>query len=730
MANDKAPQYELEAIRDEVRGPDRDLAERLRELYKFSGCASLKEFRQAIGAQRTGSPPSVGTLSRYLSGDRRPTEVFLYELFRALDEGKPGQLTEVLKEGTLQMYFECIRKTQPARYKAFEAERKYLQADRLYEQSRELVEELHEELQQIRMERDQLDTQLKQLAEENRRVTKESNQAKSLIAEQRAALDAKIAALNEELLSAKEERDQARQERDDLVDSMKAAARAAASERQALVEQHQEQQHQTETLLREALERQRVAEEQLETVRKALGTNEIEEPLTAPTTDELPERCIEAQTRLLNGPDADEQSAAVDDLRRLMRDHPVVRAQIVDVLCQFVRRPRTTDSQPHRAATKALQAVVEQLRTGFRGPLDLSGADLSGAHLATCTLHNARLRGATLRRASLRGADLTEADLTGADLFEADLRGARLGGTNLQGVTNVTAADLEDAFYAKSTLLPDNLVYARNRLLRLVVVDRPGSVTEERSMGRLLRQARERSNLSLPELSTRTRLDLALLQAMEKGDPSSYRTLENLTSVVQAVGADTRQIARLWEALQDRRSALAIREPRAHVALVAAPVLSEGHRPQLTGSSDAKPHLERARSSEMDALRAGQSRERERRQALRTPDPKAAAREREQQETARSAAAAQARAAAHARDAAADPAPDPYDPYGAYDISGSYDPYRLGVPNPYAQYSYDPYPYEPQPYLVDPSETDPYGLWSLPSTAQPEDGPPAPTADA
>jgi uncharacterized protein YjbI with pentapeptide repeats len=730
VAEAKPLRHGLESIRDDVQGPDRVLAERLRELYRISGWSSLKDFARAIAAQRTEAAPTTGTLSRYLSGDRWPTEEFLGQMFSALDADMPGdaQLTEELKDSTRQMYFECIRKTQPARYKAFEAEQLYGQAASEYEQSRKLVEELHDELQRARLERDELDAQLKQLGGVNSRVTKDRNQLKWQIAQQQAALDAKIAELNEELRRAKEERDQARKERDNLVAGMHAAARAAAGERQALVEQHQEQLHQSETLLSEALERQRVAEEQLETVRKALGTSDVDEPFAGSVTSIEPvERLIQAQIRLLNGPEADEQCAAVDDMRRLMREHPAAQAQIVDVLCQFVRRPRAAGNPSHRAATGAVQAIAEQLRAGFVGPVDLSGADLSGAYLDSCTLRNARLRGVTLRRASLRDTDLAGADLTGADLLGADLRGARLASTDLQGVTNVTAADLEHTLDTKTMLLPDNLVRSR-RLLRAVVTDRPGSVTEERSMGLLLRQARERSGLSLPDLSTRTRLDLPLLQAMEEGDPSSYRTLELLTSVVRAVGADTRQIAKFWEALQDRRFALAIREPRVHVTLQAAPALREGHRPRLTGSPEAKTNLEQARSSEMDALRAGQSREQERRQALRTPAPEAAARELEQQETARSAAAAQAYAAVRAREAAAATSvPDPDRPDS---LSGPYGAYQLAAQHPSAQYQYDPYPYEPQPYPVDPYETDPYGYGYNPSTPYPDDGSTEPSTGA
>ena len=85
---------------------------------------------------------------------------------------------------------------------------------------------------------------------------------------------------------------------------------------------------------------------------------------------------------------------------------------------------------------------------------DLSGATLSGANLTTANLVEAILIGADLRAAYLReanasGANLREANLSGATLINADLSGASLRGANLCGANligaNLSGANLKDA---------------------------------------------------------------------------------------------------------------------------------------------------------------------------------------------------------------------------------------------------------------------------------------------
>lgn len=60
--------------------------------------------------------------------------------------------------------------------------------------------------------------------------------------------------------------------------------------------------------------------------------------------------------------------------------------------------------------------VVQLLETNLCAGCDLSGADLTQAHLIGADLRNADLSGAILTEANLEGADLTRANLDGANL--------------------------------------------------------------------------------------------------------------------------------------------------------------------------------------------------------------------------------------------------------------------------------------------------------------------------
>ena len=65
------------------------------------------------------------------------------------------------------------------------------------------------------------------------------------------------------------------------------------------------------------------------------------------------------------------------------------------------------------------------------GPLDLSGADLSGAYLPHVDLSHSDLSGANLSNADLSYSDLSGANLSNANLSNADLSGADLAGAVL-----------------------------------------------------------------------------------------------------------------------------------------------------------------------------------------------------------------------------------------------------------------------------------------------------------
>ena len=73
--------------------------------------------------------------------------------------------------------------------------------------------------------------------------------------------------------------------------------------------------------------------------------------------------------------------------------------------------------------------VVQLLETGACQSCDLSGADLTGAHLIGVDLRGANLTNATLANANLEGSDLTGATLANTDLSGAFLTNALLDDT-------------------------------------------------------------------------------------------------------------------------------------------------------------------------------------------------------------------------------------------------------------------------------------------------------------
>lgn len=117
------------------------------------------------------------------------------------------------------------------------------------------------------------------------------------------------------------------------------------------------------------------------------------------------------------------------------------------------------------------EALVQALRDGNSGNLDLrgadlrhqdlsgldmSGADLSGAQLVGANLAGAKmsfckLGGAHLGNANLDGAELLGSDLTEADLSECSGEKAGFGGTTLVGA-NLTTASLRGATFSQANL--------------------------------------------------------------------------------------------------------------------------------------------------------------------------------------------------------------------------------------------------------------------------------------
>lgn len=82
---------------------------------------------------------------------------------------------------------------------------------------------------------------------------------------------------------------------------------------------------------------------------------------------------------------------------------------------------------------------------------DISGANLTSAHLVNACLAGSNLRGTNLTGANLSGADLVDANLTGADLTGANLGYARAADANFRG------AYLPEAYVACANLRGANL---------------------------------------------------------------------------------------------------------------------------------------------------------------------------------------------------------------------------------------------------------------------------------
>ena len=111
--------------------------------------------------------------------------------------------------------------------------------------------------------------------------------------------------------------------------------------------------------------------------------------------------------------------------------------------------------------TQRLDLRQTDLRLLQAAKANLTGVNLSGAHLEHANLSEAQLEGADLFAACLEGADLSEAQLEGALLFATCLEGADLSGvylegkdlsyTDLEGV-NLSGAHLEDADMSEAHL--------------------------------------------------------------------------------------------------------------------------------------------------------------------------------------------------------------------------------------------------------------------------------------
>lgn len=129
-----------------------------------------------------------------------------------------------------------------------------------------------------------------------------------------------------------------------------------------------------------------------------------------------------------------------------MRFKFVIASTLLALMCMTI--PAAAENPAH---------VRQLLETHFCQGCDLSGADLTQAHLIGSDLRNANLQGAILVEANLEGADLTGADLTGANLSSAFLTNSCLNDTNLTGVnlsrSIIFHAEADNALIRNVTLI-------------------------------------------------------------------------------------------------------------------------------------------------------------------------------------------------------------------------------------------------------------------------------------
>jgi len=79
------------------------------------------------------------------------------------------------------------------------------------------------------------------------------------------------------------------------------------------------------------------------------------------------------------------------------------------------------------------EKILEYIRGGSKGKLDLPMADLVGIHLKDANLEGANLNGANLRDSFFGGAILKNANLRNANLLNTKFKGADLSGADLSG---------------------------------------------------------------------------------------------------------------------------------------------------------------------------------------------------------------------------------------------------------------------------------------------------------
>lgn len=560
MSGEGHVQPELGSIKENVAEPDLTFVVRLRELYQHSGWTSLQNFADAVGYSR-------GTLSRFLSGERRPPADFLGKVFTALESQMGHPVTEEAQASTRRLYFECIRTTRPHEYQVFQLEEKLKVSYWEHQAAESLIHRLQQDLREARTQRKQLDLERRALEQAAAREAAQHSQLQQRLTDEQAAYETARGTLTEqitELVAAlrqtEQDRDDARQTCERLREQLRTAQIHAEDERQQLIDD-QEQQLRAERERRESLEQ--TLAEVLRNLTAPSGAESsgldsqglVEEVPPADATDQgvtndatpvaqPPELLVAAQARRLRAHDAQEQLHAVRDLAATMKELPHTAAQIVSILCAYLRRTRP--AHQNLAPTPAHQAALQTIRehpAHLNTTVDLTNTDLTGGNLSAAPLAGAVLRGTVLNL-----ADLEQADLRGADLHAARLHGARLSGANLDGTIGLNAGMLDQALIDAMTILPNNIERIRvNRQWTLADASPP-----ELSIGRTLRQARMSAGLTVEDVGSATRVRTAIVHAIEQDDftPCGGHVYArgHIRTLARAVHVDPKPLLQQYEA--------------------------------------------------------------------------------------------------------------------------------------------------------------------------------------
>ncbi|CAL9423156.1 hypothetical protein SUDANB9_01891 [Streptomyces sp. enrichment culture] len=270
MGSERREQPELGPVQENVVEPELAFVARLRELYQHSGWSSLGDFAQAVGY-------STGTISRFLSGDRRPRADFLDKLFQALEMKSGSPVTEETRSSTRRLYFVCIRDKRPYEYRAFELEEELRASVWEYRAAQRMVDGLSSDLQEVRGERDDLDRRRRALEQAAARDAVRRGELQLRLENERndylaarSALNEQIQELNEALREAREDRDRARDQCERLNHGLRRAKAQAEDERQRHLDEQQRLRAERDQELRAAQQRAAALEQALAQAEEAL----------------------------------------------------------------------------------------------------------------------------------------------------------------------------------------------------------------------------------------------------------------------------------------------------------------------------------------------------------------------------------------------------------------------------------------------------------------------------